>query len=48
LEPEAVWRRQLVKPGMSDVLFEATRTEALGDNDLQRHHAADYGTYQVF
>jgi len=47
-EPEAVWRRPVVKPEMSDALWEATRTEALGSDELQRvPHRADYETYQV-
>jgi len=47
-EPEPVWRRPVVKPEMSDALWEATRTEALGSDELQRApRRADYETYQV-
>jgi len=47
-EPETVWRPPVVKPGMSDVLRDATRPEVLGSNELQRiPHPANYKRYQV-
>jgi len=47
-EPEPVWRRPVAKPGMPDVLWEATRTETLREDEFRRiRHAANYERYQV-
>ena len=47
-EPEPVWRRPVVKPAMSDALWEATRTEVLGNDVFQRiPRPANYEQYQV-
>jgi len=47
-EPEPVWRRAVVKPAMSDALWEATRTEALGSDELQQtQRPVNYELYNV-
>jgi len=48
-EPEALWRRRPVaKPAMPDALWEATRTEVLGEGAFQHiPQPANYEQYQV-
>ena len=47
-DPEPVWRRAVVKPAMSDALWEATRTEALGSDEFQQmQRPVNYELYNV-
>jgi len=47
-KPEPVWQRPVIKPGMSDALWEATRTEVLGSGVFQPvPQPSNYELYKV-